>query len=80
VVGLPAEPIGFPPILMAALEITIHASAVGTREDLHNVLALAAAGKLRCEVTTRPLTEANAVLEDLRRGKISGRVVLVPNQ
>lgn len=79
VVGLPAETIGFPPILMAALEINIHASAVGTREDLRNVLALAAAGKLRCEVSTRPLAEANAALEDLRRGKISGRVVLTPH-
>ena len=78
VVGLPAENIGFPPILMAALEINIHASAVGTRKDLCNVLAMAAAGKLRCEVSTRPLSEANSVLDDLRHDKISGRVVLTP--
>ena len=78
VVGLPAENIGFPPILMASLEINIHASAVGTREDLRNVLAMAAVGKLRCEVSARPLAEANSVLDDLRHGKISGRVVLTP--
>lgn len=78
VVGLPAENISFPPILMAALEVHIHASAVGTREDLRNVLAMAAAGKLRCNVSTRPLSEANSVLEELRHAKISGRIVLAP--
>jgi len=78
VVGLPTENICFPPILMAALEINIHATAVGTRQDLRAVLALAAAGKLRPQVSARPLCEANAVLEALRQGKISGRVVLTP--
>ncbi len=63
---------------MAALEVHIHASAVGTREDLRNVLAMAAAGKLRCNVSTRPLSEANSVLEELRHAKISGRIVLAP--
>ena len=78
VVGLPAENISFPPILMAALEVHIHASAVGTRADLRNVLAMAAAGKLRCNVSTRLLSEANSVLEELRLAKISGRIVLTP--
>lgn len=78
-VGLPAEDIGFPPILMAAGEVRIQASAVGTRKDLHEVLELAAQGKVRCEVAKRPLVEVNEVLEELRRGRISGRVVLAPN-
>ena len=78
VVGLPAENISFPPILMAALEVHIHASAVGTREDLCNVLNMAAAGKLRCSISTRPLSEVNSVLEELRQAKISGRIVLTP--
>jgi D-arabinose 1-dehydrogenase-like Zn-dependent alcohol dehydrogenase len=39
---------------------------------------MAAAGKIRCRVTTRPLTEANQALEDLRKGAITGRVVLTP--
>jgi propanol-preferring alcohol dehydrogenase len=77
VVGLPAENICFPPILMAAGEVRIQASAVGTRQDLAEVLALAAAGKIRCRVGTRPLSEANQALELLRRGQVSGRLVLV---
>jgi alcohol dehydrogenase, propanol-preferring len=77
VVGLPAENICFPPILMAAAEVRIQATAVGTRQDLREVLALAAAGKIRCRVGTRPLSEANQALDLLRRGQVSGRIVLV---
>jgi alcohol dehydrogenase, propanol-preferring len=75
VVGLPPE-ISFPPIMMAAGEIHVQASAVGTRDDLRAVLDLAAAGKLHCQVASRPLAEVNAVLDEMRAGKISGRVVL----
>ena len=78
VVGLPAENICFPPIMMAAGEVHIQASAVGTREDLRKVLDMAAAGKVRCQVAARPLAAANEVLEELRQGKIAGRVVLTP--
>jgi propanol-preferring alcohol dehydrogenase len=76
VVGLPAESICFPPILMAAGEIRIRASAVGTRQDLRGVLEMAAGGRLRCQTSLRPLDEVNAVLDDLRHGRISGRAVL----
>ena len=75
-VGLPANEISFPAIMMAAGEVNIKASAVGTREDLKQVLALAAAGKVHCQVAARPLADVNAVFEDMRAGKIAGRVVL----
>jgi len=78
VVGLPADDICFPPIMMAAGEVRIQASAVGTREDLREVLAMAAAGKVHCRVAKRPLEQVNEVLDQLRRGQISGRVVLTP--
>ena len=77
VVGIPAESICFAPILMAAGEIRIRASAVGTREDLRGVLEMAAAGKLRCRTSPRALAEVNAVLDELRYGQISGRAVLI---
>jgi propanol-preferring alcohol dehydrogenase len=78
VVGLPSESLCFPPILMAATEVRIQASSVGTREDLEEVLALGAAGKVRCQTATRPLAQVNEVLEQLRHGQVSGRIVLVP--
>jgi len=76
VVGLPAKDISFPPILMAGGEIQIKASAVGTREDLREALAMGAAGIVHCQVTTRPLTDVQDVLGELGRGEVSGRVVL----
>jgi propanol-preferring alcohol dehydrogenase len=75
-VGLPAKEISFPPIMMAAGEIQIKASAVGTREDLREVLEMGAAGTVHCQVATRPLADVQQVLEQLARGEISGRVVL----
>ncbi|MGB8985042.1 MAG: zinc-dependent alcohol dehydrogenase [Candidatus Sulfotelmatobacter sp.] len=76
VVGLPASELSFPPILMAAGEIQIKASAVGTRKDLGEILAMGAAGTVHCQVTTRPLIEVVEVLGELSRGEISGRVAL----
>ena len=78
VVGLPSESISFPAIQMAALEIHIQASSVGTREDMKELLVLAASGKIYSQITSRPLAEANEVLGQLREGSISGRVVLTP--
>ena len=78
VVGLPAQSLSFPAIQMAALEVRIQASSVGTREDLKEVLALAAAGKVRCQAATRPLAQVNEALQQLRDGQVSGRLVLVP--
>jgi propanol-preferring alcohol dehydrogenase len=78
VVGLPSENICFPPVLMAAREIRMQASAVGTRQDLWEVLEMAAAGKVRCQTAARPLSEANEVLDQLRHGKVSGRIALTP--
>jgi propanol-preferring alcohol dehydrogenase len=78
VVGLPAESLCFAPILMAALEVRIQASSVGTRGDVREVLEMAAAGKVRCQATARPLAQANQVLDQLRGGSVAGRVVLTP--
>jgi propanol-preferring alcohol dehydrogenase len=75
-VGLPAQDISFPPILMAAGEIQIKASAVGTREDLREILAMGAAGTVHCRVTTHPLAKVQEVLGQLSRGEVSGRAAL----
>jgi alcohol dehydrogenase, propanol-preferring len=79
VVGLPSENICFAPILMASREVRVQATAVGTRRDLLEILAMAAAGKVRCQTTRRPLLQANDVLDQLRRASVSGRIVLTPH-
>jgi propanol-preferring alcohol dehydrogenase len=61
---------------MAAREVRIKASSVGTREDLRGVLAMAAAGKVHCDITSKPLDFANEALQLLRNGQVAGRMVL----
>ena len=76
VVGLPSQDLCFPAILMAGAEVRIQATAVGTRKDLREVLALAGDGKIRCHVNTYPLEDSNEALEQLRHARVSGRIVL----
>jgi propanol-preferring alcohol dehydrogenase len=76
VVGVPAEPLSIPVIVMVGAETRILSSSVGTREDLRETLELAASGKIRCRVETRRLDEINQVFDEMRRGTILGRVVL----
>jgi propanol-preferring alcohol dehydrogenase len=74
VVGMPAEDLCFPAIMMR--EIRIMSAATGTREDIREVLELAASGRIKCRVETRPLEAVNEVFDEMRRGKIAGRMVL----
>ncbi|MFN7920292.1 MAG: zinc-binding dehydrogenase [Bryobacteraceae bacterium] len=78
VVGMPADPIPVSAVSLVAGEIRIVASAVGTRQDLSELLELAAQGKVRCRQETQPLAEVGAVFERMRKGQITGRVVLTP--
>ena len=74
VVGMPAEDLSFPAIMMR--EMRIMSSATGTREDMREVLELAAAGRVKCKVESRKLDQINEVFEEMRAAKITGRVVL----
>jgi len=76
VVGLPAEALTFAALALVGIEAKVVGSSVGTREDLRAVLQLAADGKLRCHTEEQPLDQINQVFERMRRGQISGRVVL----
>jgi propanol-preferring alcohol dehydrogenase len=49
-----------------------------TRQDACEYLPLAARAGVRPQVTTYPLAQANAALEDLRQGAFAGAAVLVP--
>jgi propanol-preferring alcohol dehydrogenase len=76
VVGLPAEPLQIPALAIVGGELRVMGSAVGTRQDVREILALASAGKVRCRTHSRPLEDVNEVFEEMRQGKIEGRVVL----
>jgi D-arabinose 1-dehydrogenase-like Zn-dependent alcohol dehydrogenase len=67
--------IPLPPIAQRA--VALMGSYVGNLRELKEVVALAKKGKLKpTPVTTRAAGEVNAVLEDLKAGKVLGRVVL----
>ena len=76
VVGIPEENLSFFADDLVVGEFRILGSAVGTRDETREVLGLAAAGKLRCEVETHPLSAINEIFARMRRGEILGRAVL----
>jgi propanol-preferring alcohol dehydrogenase len=76
VVGMAPEPISVSTVALVSGETRIIASAVGTRQDLRELLELAADGKIRCKIETRPLAEVGQVFEEMKQGRVMGRVVL----
>ena len=64
-----------PPIAQRAIGIV--GSYVGSLQELKEVVALAKKRKLRATpVETRPAEAANSALEDLKAGRVVGRIVL----
>jgi propanol-preferring alcohol dehydrogenase len=61
-----------------ALEQRIVGSLLGSRAMMREVLEIGAAGKVRINAEARPLTEAAGALADLKAGRVTGRLVLVP--
>lgn len=76
-VGLPPGEFPTPIFDVVLKRITIRGSIVGTRRDLTEAIAFAADGKVKAHVTPRPFGEVNAVLDELRAGKVDGRISLV---
>ena len=69
--------VSLPPIPMRAL--TIQGSYVGSVPEMAELMELIRrTGPPQVPVATKPLDQVNAVMRDLRAGKIIGRVVLTP--
>ena len=68
------------PIAMFPLRVfTIEGTMTGTLDEANEMMALARAGKIPpVPIIERPLSAAQASLDDLRGGKVVGRLVLVP--
>ena len=67
-----------PTIQLVLGEITVAANLIGTNPDLTDLIALAEQGKVVLHSTGYPLDAANEVIDDLRRGRIRGRAILIP--
>ena len=59
--------------------LTLQGSYVGTLQELQELVQLVRrTGMKAIPVSTRPLADANAALQDLHHGRVVGRTVLVP--
>ena len=56
--------------------LTVRGSIVGTRQDMVEAVDFYARGQIHPKVSTRELHEINAVLDEMKQGKIDGRVVI----
>lgn len=54
-------------------------SYVGNRQDAHEALQIAAAGKVKCLYKTLPLGDLPKVYDQMGKGQLSGRIVLDMN-
>ena len=57
-------------------ELSLRGSNVGTRIDLQEAVDFAVRGAVSATIRTVPLTEINGVLDEMRHGRIVGRVVI----
>ncbi|MBX3278729.1 MAG: zinc-dependent alcohol dehydrogenase [Acidobacteria bacterium] len=76
VVGLPPDDLAVPVFNLVVKGVGITGSYLGTRKDLREVIDLAARGRIKCEYTTAKLEDINDVFDEMKAGRIQGRVVL----
>ncbi|WP_373088991.1 alcohol dehydrogenase [Sneathiella sp.] len=77
IVGLFGGSFSMPLPMFPIKAMSVEGSYVGNLQEMADLMELAKAGKLsELSITPREMKEANNTLEDLRAGKIVGRVVL----
>jgi D-arabinose 1-dehydrogenase-like Zn-dependent alcohol dehydrogenase len=79
VVGLFGDRLALPLPWLPLRMLTVKGSYTGTLRELQELVALAKDGRIPpIPVQDRPLGDVNAVLDELRHGRVAGRVVLRP--
>jgi D-arabinose 1-dehydrogenase-like Zn-dependent alcohol dehydrogenase len=79
-VGLPPTSEGnfsINPWELVGKDAVVASSAVGTVQDMRDLIALASAGRVRSHISRRAkLSELESVFDDLQAGRYVGRAVL----
>src|SRR5579862_842187 len=75
-IGLPPGSFATPILEVVLKRLTLRGSIVGTRQDLAAALQFAAAGRVRAQIETAPLSDINRLLAALRNGEVRGRGVV----
>jgi alcohol dehydrogenase/propanol-preferring alcohol dehydrogenase len=77
VVGLYGGELRLPLPFIPMLALSVVGSYVGTLDEMKGLLAVAHEGRLPpIPIARRPLAEVNTALDDLKAGRVAGRVVL----
>src|SRR5437868_313575 len=78
VTGLLGGPFPLPATMFVLKAMTVEGTLTGTLQEANELIALARGGRLsQLPIEERPLAAAQAALDDLRAGRVVGRVVLV---
>jgi len=74
--GLPKGNFDLPIFETVLNRYTVRGSIVGTRKDMQEAVAFAVEGKVKADIHIAKLEDINQVFDDMRKGVITGRVVL----
>jgi NAD+-dependent secondary alcohol dehydrogenase Adh1 len=72
------ENISVPTIDMVSSEINLIGNLVGSYNDLVELMALAAQGKVTLHTSTYALADFQSAIDDLDAGRVRGRAILIP--
>ena len=72
------EDISVPTIDIVSTEINIIGNLVGSYNDLVELMALAAQGKVTLHTSTYALDDFQTAIDDLDNGRVRGRAILIP--
>jgi propanol-preferring alcohol dehydrogenase len=74
--GLPKGSFDLPIFETVLNRYTVRGSIVGTRKDMQEAIAFAVEGKVKADIHIAKLEDINRIFDDMRKGDITGRVVL----
>lgn len=74
--GLPKGSFDLPIFETVLNRYTVRGSIVGTRKDMQEAVAFAVEGKVKATVHAAKMEDINNVFDDMKNGRIDGRVVL----
>lgn len=76
-VGAPAEPLTLPVFALLVGQKSVTSSVIGGRPAIREMLAFAARHGVAARTQARPLAQADAALDETRKGRARYRIVLV---
>lgn len=74
--GVPAGEMAFYTYQVVERGLTVRGSSASNRQEMAELLALSASGRIKGVIKTRPFNEIDAALNDLNQGRVEGRIVL----